>query len=58
MLSLKKSIYPVILTVLVLSGLFLGTTTASSENIPEPSCVCADCGKPCGSGHASTCIYR
>lgn len=58
MLSVKKRMYPVIMTIIVLSGLVIGTMTASSESIPEPSCVCADCGKPCGSGHTSTCIYR
>jgi hypothetical protein len=58
MLSLKKLIYPVLMTGIVLSGLVLGAMTVTAENIPEPSCVCAECGKPCGSGHTSTCIYR
>lgn len=25
---------------------------------PEPQCVCAECGTPCGSGHTSTCSSR
>jgi hypothetical protein len=25
---------------------------------PEPQCVCAYCGWPCGSGHASWCKYK
>lgn len=25
---------------------------------PEPQCVCAECGKKCGSGHASNCPYK
>lgn len=25
--------------------------------IPEPNCVCAGCGRKCGSGHASGCPY-
>jgi hypothetical protein len=58
MLLVKKLIYPVVMTIIVLSGLVIGTMTASSETIPEPSCVCAGCGKACGSGHTATCEYR
>jgi hypothetical protein len=58
MFSLKNLIYPVVIAIILLSGLLIGTMTASSETIPEPSCVCAGCGNACGSGHTATCEYR
>lgn len=35
-----------------------GITVQYAQNIPEPNCVCAGCGKKCGTGHTSSCPYR
>lgn len=43
--------------VIVASGLLL-LPSRLSANQPEPQCVCAECGTPCGSGHTSTCSSR
>lgn len=51
---LKKCFKSLFVTLLVLSGLIMSTTTVFSEVI---NCVCAECGRPCGSGHSSTCSY-
>ncbi len=51
---MKNLFFPVLITVLVLSGLILGTATASAY---EGNCVCAYCDRPCGSGHTSSCPY-
>lgn len=42
---------------LMLSLLLAGATKAFAVQ-PEPQCVCAECGTPCGSGHTSTCSSR
>lgn len=51
---MKKRFCQMLITLMVLSGLILGTTTASAY---EGNCVCAYCDRPCGSGHASSCPY-
>jgi hypothetical protein len=53
-MQMKKRLYPILITLLVLSGLIMGTTTVSAA---EGNCVCASCGYPCGSGHAPSCPY-
>jgi hypothetical protein len=35
-----------------------GMPVLFTQNIPEPNCVCAGCGKKCGTGHTSSCPYR
>jgi|WetSurMetagenome_2_1015567.scaffolds.fasta_scaffold128022_2 hypothetical protein len=42
------------------AGLAVSTTGVPIlyAQIPEPQCVCAGCGRKCGSGHTSTCPYR
>lgn len=51
---MKKGFSRMLIAFLVISGLMLGTTTASAY---EGNCVCAGCDRPCGSGHASGCPY-
>jgi hypothetical protein len=46
------------ITLLVLSGLLMGTVMLFAADPPEPKCVCAECGHPCGSGHASNCSSK
>ena len=45
------------LSALLLSFLVTGATKAFAVQ-PEPQCVCAECGTPCGSGHTATCSSR
>ncbi len=45
------------LSALLLSFLVTGAAKAFAVQ-PEPQCVCAECGTPCGSGHTSTCSSR
>ncbi len=54
MYYLKHSAKKVLIMLLVLSGLILNMPSAFSQ-LPEPQCVCAECGRPCGSGHARNC---
>jgi len=51
---MKKCFNSLFITLLVLAGLIISTTTVFSEVI---NCVCASCNRPCGSGHASNCPY-
>lgn len=36
-------------------GLVMGTAQLAFSQADEPKCVCAECDRPCGSGHASGC---
>ncbi|MCE5275026.1 MAG: hypothetical protein ABFD70_00080 [Syntrophaceae bacterium] len=54
---MKKRFYALLITVVVASGIMMSTATVSAGDIPEPNCVCAYCGRPCGSGHAPGCPY-
>ena len=64
-MKMKKWFYATLIMVLVLSGVAVSVSgsgliiktpePAFSQQIPEPQCVCAECGRKCGSGHASTC---
>lgn len=50
------------LVLITASALFLSLLVSGSPRAfaaqPEPQCVCAECGTPCGSGHTSTCSSR
>ena len=48
---IKNCFNPSFLTLLVLAGLMIIPTTVSSQY----NCVCGECGRPCGSGHAPSC---
>lgn len=48
----KKCFNLLFTLLLVLSALIISPATV------ESGCVCAECGRPCGSGHASNCKYR
>jgi hypothetical protein len=45
------------LSALLLSLLVTDATKVFATQ-PEPQCVCAECGTPCGSGHTATCSAR
>lgn len=45
------------LSALLLSLLVTDAAKAFAAQ-PEPQCVCAECGTPCGSGHTATCSAR
>lgn len=42
---------------LLFSGWLLSASQALAVQ-PEPQCVCAECGKACGSGHTADCSSR
>ena len=42
------------LLLIVGSLVLVGVSVAKAE-APEPNCVCAECEKSCGSGHATWC---
>ena len=48
---MKKYLF---LLLIVVSLVLVGLSVAKAE-APEPNCVCAECEKPCGSGHATWC---
>ena len=54
---MKKILYSALIALVMLSGLAISTVAVYS-NPPEPKCVCAECGRPCGSGHASNCSSK
>jgi len=62
--KLKKCFYTSLTSVLLLSGVAVSGLVidtpqlAFSQKPPEPRCVCAECGRPCGSGHAKGCSSR
>jgi hypothetical protein len=43
-------------------GLLIAGVVLSSPQVfanpPEPQCVCAECGTPCGSGHTAACSAK
>lgn len=43
------------LFIIIIMGLFLVVGVLSS--MASENCVCADCGRKCGSGHSTGCIY-
>ncbi len=48
-------------TLVSLAGMVLGwllLPVQLTANPPEPQCVCAECGTPCGSGHTADCSSR
>jgi hypothetical protein len=58
--TIRKCICTAVITLLMLlgiavSGVMLTTAKSAFSQAPEPKCVCAECGHPCGSGHAKTC---
>ena len=60
--GLKKCFYAVLiagvlLTGALVSGVILSTPQTAYSQAPEPKCVCAECGYPCGSGHAKSCSF-
>ncbi len=54
---MKKIFYSVLMALVILSATAISTLNVYS-NPPEPKCVCAECGRPCGSGHASNCSSK
>ena len=40
---------------IAVSGVVRSTATPAFSQAPEPKCVCAECGRTCGSGHAKGC---
>ena len=63
--SFRKRFYCGMATLFVLSGLAVSGVFMTMSNprlaysqAPEPQCVCAECGRPCGSGHARGCSSR
>lgn len=63
----NKTLYLAMLASLALvASLWLGSAVTVSASVtgpvfaqpPEPQCVCAYCGRACGSGHASWCKYK
>ncbi|MBA4389878.1 MAG: hypothetical protein C0399_02950 [Syntrophus sp. (in: bacteria)] len=64
-MRMKKWFYAILVMVLVLSGiavsvsvLIISTPEPVFSQAPEPKCVCAECGRSCGSGHEKGCKYR
>jgi len=47
------------LLIIIISLLFIGSanTFVYGQDVPKPTCVCAECGVKCGSGHLKTCKY-
>jgi len=63
LMKMKKWFYAMLIIALVLSGAAVSVsglglvinTPEPAFSQPEPTCVCAECGYKCGSGHATTC---